>query len=139
MSDERLVLTAEDAAKFGQMMCDAIHASCDASRELHGETKDSSKAELADAYINVWSSLKDELASLRTAHAAVVRERDELVKLLRDADFALKIARECNDTRHDPRYCDTCSARDDGIDDYREKILATLIAPTSLPADGDET
>ncbi len=59
----------------------------------------------------------------------VKRERDDAVHalalwqaLLSDGDLELKIARECNDTRHDDRYCDTCSARDDGITDYRLAI-----------------
>jgi len=42
--------------------------------------------------------------------------------LLADDDLALKIARRCQSKLHDIRYCDTCSARDDGISDYRIDI-----------------
>lgn len=57
------------------------------------------------------------------------KEREELLKLkelLADDELASKIAGECNDKLHDPRWCPTCENRECGISDYRTAIEERL-------------
>ena len=40
-----------------------------------------------------------------------------------DDALAARIARECKDLAHDDRWCPTCEARSEGIEDYRRALL----------------
>jgi len=51
---------------------------------------------------------------------------DSVMDILRDVEFAESIAIRCKDPAHDIRWCSTCSARDDGIDEYRTAIIEKL-------------
>ena len=44
------------------------------------------------------------------------------VARLEDDELAEKVARDCQDTRHDDRSCSTCDARDNGIEEYRAAV-----------------
>jgi hypothetical protein len=67
------------------------------------------------------------LAALRTLPAlrdaaAAAGEVARLRAVLSDDGFASDVARKCNDPQHDVRWCPTCSAREDGIEAYREAV-----------------
>ena len=49
-----------------------------------------------------------------------------LVGALRSDPLADRVAKNCHDPHHDDRSCGTCSARWDGIDEYREDLLKIL-------------
>ena len=40
-----------------------------------------------------------------------------------DDALATRIANDCHDAAHDPRWCATCEAREAGIQEYREALL----------------
>ena len=49
------------------------------------------------------------------------RLRERLAALDDDA-LADRIAQDCHDKDHDDRWCQTCAARSDGIEAYREAL-----------------
>jgi len=50
--------------------------------------------------------------------------------VIADDEFAAKVAIDCHDPQgHDPRWCPTCAARSDGIEDYREALKRDLLGP----------
>lgn len=48
--------------------------------------------------------------------------------LLNDDALAIAIAHDCHDTAHDDRWCATCEARRDGIEEYREELQRRINA-----------
>lgn len=52
--------------------------------------------------------------------------------LLSDDKLAESIAVKCLDPMHDDRWCQTCSARQDGINDYRDNIIKRLNSEAEL-------
>ena len=52
----------------------------------------------------------------------MTQEADILARL-RDEDLSIQISQKCNDPWHEDRYCPTCEARLNGIDDYRRAVL----------------
>lgn len=46
-----------------------------------------------------------------------------VLDLLERDDLASTIAQECNDPHHDIRWCPTCSSRESGIEEYRDRLL----------------
>lgn len=53
-------------------------------------------------------------------------DNQRLRDALADDALAKMAAYDCHDKDHDPRWCPTCSARFDGIDEYRDAIKAKL-------------
>jgi len=45
---------------------------------------------------------------------------EQLLAVIDDDALADEVAKRCMDENHDTRWCPRCSARWDGIDDYRE-------------------
>jgi len=68
------------------------------------------------------NEVRDELAIAKATGAA----HQVLSDLLADDAFAVKIARDCKDPAHDPRWCQTCETRVDGIDAYRAALADPL-------------
>ncbi len=45
-----------------------------------------------------------------------------ILSRLNDDGLAEEVAIDCHDPAHDPRWCPTCEARRDGIEDYRKRV-----------------
>ena len=53
-----------------------------------------------------------------------------LLAILEDDELAQRVAGNCNDPAHDPRWCQTCEARTDGIESYRHEIMQLIANAT---------
>jgi|GEM_PF-6645561 len=56
-----------------------------------------------------------------------------LLAILEDEELAQRVAENCNDPAHDPRWCPTCEARTDGIESYRYEIMQLLANDQAQP------
>lgn len=61
-----------------------------------------------------------------SAQAAII---DGMREAVQNVELLKKIATDCHDPGHDPRYCETCSSRMDGIEAYQREI-AKLLPPS---------
>jgi len=62
---------------------------------------------------------------------------DTLLVILDDDDLALSVAQDCHDPAHDPRWCGTCSTREDAINEYREILAKKVEEALTEPKDCD--
>ncbi len=49
-----------------------------------------------------------------------------LTATIKDDERAERGGMNCHDQHHDDRWCPTCEARKDGIDDYRDMLLSEV-------------
>jgi hypothetical protein len=49
-----------------------------------------------------------------------------ILDMLDDDDFAVNTALNCHDPQHDNRWCPTCSCREDGINEYRDRLIKKI-------------
>jgi hypothetical protein len=63
--DDRIILDKEQAADFGQILFDAIHAAVDLNKYANLPDDERRQGDMAEAYIRVWQELKVENAALK--------------------------------------------------------------------------
>ena len=52
---------------------------------------------------------------------------------LQDEALAMTVAADCGDAQHDIRWCPTCDARTNAIEEYRERVLKGASLPCENP------
>lgn len=73
-----------------------------------------------------WNTLTRSFADARAALPFIGSIALKAIEAITNDDFYFPIFKNCHDDKHDDRWCPTCEARRDGIEDFIEAVKRTI-------------
>lgn len=131
-----------DAEQASANAMHALHEECsDFARAYHAQNARHQQALLAAEELGFERGLKAQLEAKTEPAPVMVPDEPDGAAIaecaLFDDTLADRVAKNCKDDAHDPRWCSTCETREMAIDEYRRAVSAEVLR-LNAAVDGGE-